>query len=1129
MLVRIFQLFVKQLAASLGDVEAASFKRTFYLLERLAVVKAFILLTDLAPELLLKLFDAFFGALSAAHSSSVVTHVLDIMCACIDESESVSTGLLDALLKYFVLPFKKDAPIAFKLAQNVVLRCAAHLAPPLAALLNGAIDGDAAARRSAVAGDYHELIYELNRLGAAAQPILLGVLPNLEKELTVEDAAVRLRAVQLLVRMFAAKSGALAQQYRPLFATFVRRFGDADAHVRQTMCDYAAKIAANHEHAAAAVVGELKERLRDTSEPVRLAAVKAVCDVSVLAPDRVPGALLAEVALRVRDKSQPLREQAIKGLAQLYAASRVDEGGEQAAWVASAVVGAFAGAAAADRAFVERTIAHRLVASDGSAAERAAELAHLVAQLDDKARRVFDSLVAAKHALRTDCALFFESAAGEPDAKLLARLLAALALGADRKDELARLRRNAGAAKALRALLDPHLPYAAIAATLDDLTTNKLPKSAPGGLLARDIASRISLAILPADGVVALLDSPATPAARHLLLLMAQHFPDTLATPAAFERLERLLDSDAPLAVDLLAAAAQCASAAQLPAAPRKRLERALKPLVADADRATAATTALCRLARVTDNADAADRALADLAAATCNAVTAASSADALAAALRAAAAVARCESELFVKTGTESMRLAVKTLRANDSAASAAAAAAAAAVLVGAYLAGRLAAESTQALSSADASLLDALLAPLDAGADDGDLDYDAALSGAPIVAVRLAAFDALLPLVRLRAVDQRVTPAQWRGIASLLRHADADVRRRLVDALSPVVTQRQVVALRYVALLAAVVGADPDKELREQARATLARAVEMRAALSKLATLPAAAKATFLPEYTLPWMAHLLAAAAAPRREMAPVLQGVAGAPLAHLATVTDDLLTVVLSAQHDFSFAWRVCVSAGRARDIAGGARYTQLVCELMAKQITKMSQAAASWKMSALAEDDVFLPDAVFEKSAAAAPPTILPASFVVPAKVRAVAAATVTPTKKKRAKAGDDDDDDDDDDDEDDDDAHFEISPKKRTKSKAVDYDDDDDDDDDIAIDVKTTPKKRTPAKSKRASYNDDDDDQEDDDDEDADVDDKVKPRKGKAVSAKQSKTAELENKNVNPWSLARRSPRHTSK
>lgn len=120
---------------------------------------------------------------------------------------------------------------------------------------------------SELAGNYHELIFELNKVNSGQ--LLLGVLANLERELLVEDTGQRALAVQLLARMFAAKGSALAHSYRPLFATFLARFRDVDETVRLIMCECARHLIADHEEVAAAVWRELLQRLRDQAERVR--------------------------------------------------------------------------------------------------------------------------------------------------------------------------------------------------------------------------------------------------------------------------------------------------------------------------------------------------------------------------------------------------------------------------------------------------------------------------------------------------------------------------------------------------------------------------------------------------------------------------------------------------------------------------------------------------------------------------------------------------------------------------------------------------------------------------------------------------------------------------------------------
>lgn len=55
----------------------------------------------------------------------------------------------------------------------------------------------------------------------------------------VDDIETRSKAVQLLSRMFAAKGSSLAANYRPLFATLLKRFNDKEVQIRLFMVAFA--------------------------------------------------------------------------------------------------------------------------------------------------------------------------------------------------------------------------------------------------------------------------------------------------------------------------------------------------------------------------------------------------------------------------------------------------------------------------------------------------------------------------------------------------------------------------------------------------------------------------------------------------------------------------------------------------------------------------------------------------------------------------------------------------------------------------------------------------------------------------------------------------------------------------
>jgi hypothetical protein len=78
------------------DVDEGT-KRLTYLLEKLALVKAFILVIE-EEKLIAKLFSTFFKVIRPQHSNLIVIHLLDIMVSCLEESEVIPLSLLEIIL-----------------------------------------------------------------------------------------------------------------------------------------------------------------------------------------------------------------------------------------------------------------------------------------------------------------------------------------------------------------------------------------------------------------------------------------------------------------------------------------------------------------------------------------------------------------------------------------------------------------------------------------------------------------------------------------------------------------------------------------------------------------------------------------------------------------------------------------------------------------------------------------------------------------------------------------------------------------------------------------------------------------------------------------------------------------------
>lgn len=192
-----FALFIEQLKG-LEHVASPSYTRCFYLLERLSVVKAFVLLVDLSDELLVTLFQAFFQIVSCVstlltqtvadwpcyspeHSNKVITHMLDVMSSCLEECTSISQPLLDSILQNLLPSAKTENAKAYSLAAALVNRSSARMQGPITQFLSDALTSTKAAQ-SDLKNESHSLLVELCTL---APSLLRDVMPSLELELKV--------------------------------------------------------------------------------------------------------------------------------------------------------------------------------------------------------------------------------------------------------------------------------------------------------------------------------------------------------------------------------------------------------------------------------------------------------------------------------------------------------------------------------------------------------------------------------------------------------------------------------------------------------------------------------------------------------------------------------------------------------------------------------------------------------------------------------------------------------------------------------------------------------------------------------------------------------------------------------
>ncbi|XP_033251552.1 sister chromatid cohesion protein PDS5 homolog A-like isoform X2 [Drosophila miranda] len=125
----IFKFFIKQLHG-LKDPRDPSFKRYFYLLENLALVKSFNMCFELedCQEIFHDLFSTIFKIVNDQHSAKITNFFLDVLSALITEADNLSVDLLDLLLINIVEPNKSSN------------RCAAHITEQLLAKTGDALE-----------------------------------------------------------------------------------------------------------------------------------------------------------------------------------------------------------------------------------------------------------------------------------------------------------------------------------------------------------------------------------------------------------------------------------------------------------------------------------------------------------------------------------------------------------------------------------------------------------------------------------------------------------------------------------------------------------------------------------------------------------------------------------------------------------------------------------------------------------------------------------------------------------------------------------------------------------------------------------------------------------------------------
>ncbi|OQR92325.1 sister chromatid cohesion protein PDS5 [Achlya hypogyna] len=827
------------------------------LLETLAAVKSCNLAVGLRAEvddrdLVVDLFKCLFERLQDDHSAKVEANMVAIMVGCLEESaETLGPAVLETLLEPLLDASKARS---YRLAQHVIEKAADVLQSHLSTFFNGAlVDVRGASEHSVLKEHTHKLVYEVHKVHPG---LLLYVLPNVCLQLQVDDFATRSSAIALMGRLFASSHADYGAQYLKNFREFLDRFRDVDKRVRLQMLQVCAIIFQRKPDLAPLIEPEMALRLQDPDWEVRQLAVNELCDLANVALASVSVSTLRQIGERMKDKKVVIRKEAMTGLAQIYAAhvatalaTGAQDGTAAAAalgWVPDYVLKCFAYPQQELKLRAVQLLDDILLPKGASELLRMKGLVFIWKQLDAAAkealRRIHTERLAARDAVvgflrikqlvrhkknmttATPEVAHMVACLGElqpllPETDGWRALAEKLALWKDHK-----------LVKHLDTLTAAGSAGADLRAARDDVV-KLLGSKTPLGAWMKNVCRKVAMATLNAASVGCLLallpeSRDAKPVAE--LLEFAAAIAPQLFAPH-LNTLEALLDDDvqALCVLRVLGAYGKHRLAQPAAPAPDTGLLAVLLGAAQHSETATivlAATRALVRLFPAAPGVRDWHRSLA---------------------------------AAPFVDDGPLlALAALTKHVRADDAALVAKALAVVTAT-------GALPKPKKKEVAVA-AAAVKVLVHALPHAPDEARAALDALV---PLLAtsaalLRKAVATGLLVLVRTPALERALTLTEWRSLAYTTVDEDVGVREAVGKKLAATLLRHALAQPhKYTAVLALAAAAEPMAELRKTARGALAASVQrLRRAFEAQEADEDEASALLVPEYTLPFVVHLM-----------------------------------------------------------------------------------------------------------------------------------------------------------------------------------------------------------------------------------------------------------------------------
>ncbi|XP_047149339.1 sister chromatid cohesion protein PDS5 homolog B isoform X3 [Vigna umbellata] len=312
----VFTLIIN-LFEDLADTASPFFSKRVKVLEIMAQLKCCVIMLEInCLDLVLEMFNIFFSVVR--DEQLLISAMTSIMINILYESEEAFQQLLGVVLLNLVKQKGDGNFAAENLAASVIKTCAQEDELNLVAcgFLASCIHD-----RDAMGSGLKQYYYEIfSKVFECAPQMLLSVIPSLIKELSADEVDARIKAVNLVGKLFAVQHR-VAQKYPELFVEFLKRFSDksVDVRISALQCAKVFYLANPYDGTESReIMTSIEDRLLDSDEQVRKQAVFVACDIFSSNLKLVSSKLLSQVSERLRDIKITVRKSALQKLIRVY-------------------------------------------------------------------------------------------------------------------------------------------------------------------------------------------------------------------------------------------------------------------------------------------------------------------------------------------------------------------------------------------------------------------------------------------------------------------------------------------------------------------------------------------------------------------------------------------------------------------------------------------------------------------------------------------------------------------------------------------------------------------------------------------------------------------------------------------